>query len=117
MTSPDHIGFRIRPKGSKFYLQWKAFIKATRMNFLTVSLVKQNIVFPFERVDSYSLRAEENCRYYLICCLLIFGGERIPLLESTTVNFPPRGKVTYKLWYNISRGLWTPSLTPNKTQG
>lgn len=40
MTCPDHIWFRIRPKWSKFYLQWKAFIKATRKNFLAVSLMK-----------------------------------------------------------------------------
>lgn len=117
MTSPDYTWFTVRPKWSKLYLQWKAFIKAIRKNFLAVSLVKQNIVFPLQRVDSYNLRADENYRYYLICCLLIFGGGTYPFQNLiNVVNFPPQKKITYKMWYNISQGLGTPSLTPTKTQ-
>ena len=117
MTSPNYTWFTVRPKWNKLYLQWRAFIKAIRKNFLAVSLVKQNIVFPLQRVDSYNLRADENYRYYLICCLLIFGRGQYPFQNLINIiNFPPQKKLTYKMWDNISQSLWTHSLTPAKTQ-
>ena len=40
MISLDYLCPRVSPKWSKLYLQWKAFIKGLRENFLAVSVTE-----------------------------------------------------------------------------